>query len=198
MDQGPDEHRGNRPTPRRTDGDGGRHRGTAKRKPPSDTTSTSDAIHRATGEIKGVAGTLTSLAGDELRRFADRQVGTGADMVGQVAQSVRLAADNLDESLPQLAGLVREVADRGEELAETVRGQSTSDLAEMAVDFARRRPAVLLGAAAAAGFVFYRLLTAAPVSEDDEEEWADSEQDEAFGGGATGMPRSARGIPGGA
>jgi len=134
--------------------------------------------------LKGVAGTLTSLAGDELRRFADRQVDVGAEMVGHVAQSMRSAADSLDDNLPQLGGLAREAADRAEELAVTVRGQSASDLAQMAVDFARRRPAVLLGAAAAVGFVLYRVLTAVPLTgedDDSDEAWDGSEQDETYG-----------------
>jgi ElaB/YqjD/DUF883 family membrane-anchored ribosome-binding protein len=183
MDQGTDDRSIGKST-RRTGKDGGSQR-TSKRKPAGASRSgPSDVLHRASGEIKGVAGTLTSFAGDEVRRFADRQVDAGADMVGQVAQSVRAAADSLDQELPQLGGLVREAADRAEELAETVRGQSASDLMETAADFARRRPAVLLGAAAAVGFVLYRVLTAAPLTDEDDDadgEWAESDREENFG-----------------
>jgi hypothetical protein len=95
-----------------------------------------------------------------------------------MADSVRSAADSLDERVPQLAQLARGTADRIEDFSESIRDQSAAELFQSAADFARRRPSVLFGATAAIGFLLYRLATVAPVQDYDtfeEVDWEDWE-----------------------
>jgi ABC-type transporter Mla subunit MlaD len=49
------------------------------------------------------------------------QVTAGADMVEQVVESARAAAESLDQNAPQFAGLVRNAADRAEEFSQDLR-----------------------------------------------------------------------------
>src|SRR5680860_840477 len=58
----------------------------------------------------GVATTVTSQVQDAL----DQQVVRGARTITNVARSARRAADELETDAPQIAGLVRGVADRVE------------------------------------------------------------------------------------
>jgi hypothetical protein len=88
----------------------------------------------------------------------NQQVASGADLIGHVADSVRSAADNLDRSAPQLAGVVRGAAERVEEFSRDVRGQSVEELVRTASDFTRRQPALVFGLASLAGFVLLRVL----------------------------------------
>jgi len=89
-----------------------------------------------------------------------QQVGVGAGLVGHVAASTRVAADDLNRNAPQLAALVRDVSRRMEQFSQEIRGQSVDQLVRRTSDFARERPAVMFGAAAACGFFLFRLLKA--------------------------------------
>jgi hypothetical protein len=44
--------------------------------------------------------------------FMNDQIAAGADLVSDVAESVKGAAESLDQNAPQIAGLMREVAER--------------------------------------------------------------------------------------
>jgi hypothetical protein len=76
--------------------------------------------------------------------------------------SARLAADNLDQDAPQLAGLVRSAADRAEEFSQDLRDQSVGDLIRTASDFTRKQPALVFGLASLAGFLAFRVLKSSP------------------------------------
>jgi ElaB/YqjD/DUF883 family membrane-anchored ribosome-binding protein len=80
--------------------------------------------------------------------------------MGEVAEAARAAAQRLDQSVPQLANLIRSAGDRVDEFSRDIRGQSARELAATVSDFARRRPAVVFGMAAAIGFLGFRLLNA--------------------------------------
>ena len=139
-----------------------------------------EAAQDAKRQAREAASSLASQAHDRIRSLADRQVSAGADLVAEVADSVRSAAGSLDDTVPQLAHLAHSAADMVEEFSETMRDQSAAELLEAASDFARRRPSVLFGATAAIGFVMFRLLTAAaprqsPTYRDaDWEDWDDN------------------------
>jgi ElaB/YqjD/DUF883 family membrane-anchored ribosome-binding protein len=102
----------------------------------------------------GSASTLTSQVQDTL----DQQVVRGARMITNVAHSARRAADELETDAPQIAGLVRGVADRVEEYSRSLEHQSVTDIYEAASDFTRRQPAAVFGIAALAGFFALRSL----------------------------------------
>lgn len=108
----------------------------------------------------GMAATVTSQVQDAL----DQQVVRGAKTITNVAQSARRAADELEPDAPQIAGLVRGVADRVEEYSRNLETQSVSDIYEAASDFTRRQPALVFGLAALAGFFALRTLKSSSTS----------------------------------
>jgi hypothetical protein len=83
-------------------------------------------------------------------------------MVNHVVESARAAAERLDQNAPQLAGLVRNAADRAEEFSQDLRDQSVGDLIRMASDFTRKQPALVFGLASLAGFLAFRVLKSRP------------------------------------
>ncbi len=98
------------------------------------------------------ASTITSQVQDVL----DQQVVKGAKTLSNVANSARRAAEELETDTPQLAGLVRGIADRLQDYSRNLESQSVSDLYREASDFTRRQPAVVFGIAALAGFFALR------------------------------------------
>ena len=72
----------------------------------------------------GVATTITSQVQDAL----DQQVVRGARTITNVARSARRAANELETDAPQIAGLVRGVADRVEEYSRSLETQSVTDI----------------------------------------------------------------------
>ena len=104
--------------------------------------------------------TITS----QIQRALDQQVATGARTVTNVAHSARRAADELESDAPQIAGLVRSMANRVEEYSRNLENQSVTDIYQTASDFTRRQPAVVFGVAALAGFFALRTLKSSSTS----------------------------------
>jgi hypothetical protein len=116
-----------------------------------------DVARQASGQAKQAASSLASDATKRAKGFLNMQVTAGADMVEQVVESARAAAESLDQNAPQLAGLVRNAADRAEEFSQDLRDQTVEDLIRMASDFTRKRPALVFGLASLAGFLAFRV-----------------------------------------
>jgi hypothetical protein len=114
----------------------------------------------AADQAKRAASDAASTVSQQVKQFLDGQVGSGAEMVGHVANSVKRAADELDHDAPQLAGLVRGLAGRVDSYADDLRDQSVDQLVRAASDFTRRQPALVFGLAALAGFFAVRTLKA--------------------------------------
>jgi len=109
--------------------------------------------------------TATSLANEANQKtigFLNRQVSSSADFVSHVADSAKCAADNLEEKSPQLAGLVRDAAERVNGFSHEMRGKTVDELMRDASELTRRQPAMVFGFASLAGFVLFRLLKAKP------------------------------------
>ena len=100
------------------------------------------------------ASTLTS----QVQGVMDQQVARGAKVVSDVANSVRRAANELETDTPQLAGLVRGMADRLQDYSRNLEQQSVTDIYQGASDFTRQQPAIVFGLAALAGFFALRTL----------------------------------------
>jgi len=109
---------------------------------------------------QGAAATVT----EQVKHLLDRQVGSGADMMGHVAGAVKRAAQELDRDAPQLAGMVRTAAEQMDGYADGLRDQSVEQLMRGASDFTRRQPAMVFGLAALAGFLVLRTLKSSPSS----------------------------------
>jgi hypothetical protein len=145
-----------------------------------------DAARQAGGQAKQAATALASDATKQAKGFLNMQVTAGADLVEQVVESARAAAESLDQNAPQLAGLVRNAADRAEAFSQDLRDQTVEDLIRMASDFNRRRPALVFGLASLAGFVAFRVLKSSvpKPSWDSERSWEHEHMSERFEGRA--------------
>jgi hypothetical protein len=105
--------------------------------------------------------TASTITG-QVKALLDEKVGDGADVVGYLASSVHTAAEDLDENSPQLASLVRGVADRLDGYATDLRDQSAEQLLRAASNYTRRQPAVVFGLAALVGFFAMRTIKSTP------------------------------------
>jgi hypothetical protein len=121
-----------------------------------------DAAREASDQAKQAASSLASDATKQAKGFLNMQVTAGADMVDHVVESARTAAESLDQNAPQLAGLVRNAADRAEEFSQDLRDQTVEDLIRTASDFTRKQPALVFGLASLAGFLAFRVLKSNP------------------------------------
>ena len=131
----------------------------------SDTLSqVSDAAQSATSTAKKTASEAASTITSQVKELLDSQLASGAEMVGYLGNSAQRAADDLDQNAPQLAGLVRGVADRIEGYAYDMRDQSVDQLFRSASNFTRRQPALVFGLAALAGFFAFRTIRSTPLS----------------------------------
>jgi hypothetical protein len=127
----------------------------------------SEATSKLTGAARQVGeqamdavNTLSSEATGSVKGILNRQVGAGADVVRQVGEAVKAAADKLDQDAPQLAGVAREAAGKIDTLSAQLSGKSADELFQDASDFARRQPAIVFGGAALIGFALFRLFRA--------------------------------------
>ena len=112
------------------------------------------AFEKAQQAGSEAASTITN----QVKALLDEKVSDGADIVGHLASSVQCAAEDLDQNSPQLAGLVRGVADRLDHYAIDLRDQSIDQLVRAASNYTRRQPAVVFGLAALAGFFALRTI----------------------------------------
>jgi hypothetical protein len=114
----------------------------------------------AQDQESGAVSTITS----QVQGALDQQITRGAIMMTNVARSARRAADELDTDAPQVAGLVRGVADQVEQYSRSLENQSVTDVYQAASDFTRRQPAVVFGIAALAGFFALRTVKSSSTS----------------------------------
>jgi hypothetical protein len=132
----------------------------------SDTASKiADAARQAGNQAKQAASSLASDATKQAKGFLNMQVTAGADIMSHVVDSARIAAENLEQEAPQLAGLVRSLADRAEDFSQDLHGQTVGDLIRTASDFTRKQPALVFGLASLAGFLAFRVLKSRPPEE---------------------------------
>jgi ElaB/YqjD/DUF883 family membrane-anchored ribosome-binding protein len=122
----------------------------------------SSVAQQATEGAKQSAAYAVNMVSSQLKELLDQQVVNGADMIGHVAKSAQLAADDLDQNVPQVAKLVRGLADRIEVVADDIRDQTAEELVKNVTDFTRRQPALTFGLAALAGFFVFRALKSSP------------------------------------
>lgn len=118
------------------------------------------AARQAMDQTMDAVSTLSSEATGSVKGILNRQVGAGADVVRQVGEAVKAAADKLDQEAPQLAGVAREAARKIDTISTQLSAKSAGELFQDASDFARRQPAVVFGGAALVGFALFRLFRA--------------------------------------
>jgi len=118
----------------------------------------------AATKAKQAASETAATVTEQVKQLLDRQVGSGADMVGHLAGAAKRAAQELDREAPQVAGLVRTADGRLDGYANDLRDQSVEQLFRTASDFTRRQPAMVFGLAALVGFFALRTLKSTPSS----------------------------------
>jgi ElaB/YqjD/DUF883 family membrane-anchored ribosome-binding protein len=123
----------------------------------------SSLAYQATDTVLQAASDSASSISHQVTDMLDRQVVNGADMIHQVASSTRLAADDMTERMPQVAGMVRSVADRIDGYADGMRDKTVDQMVASAADFTRRQPVAVFGLAALAGFLVLRAFGNAPM-----------------------------------
>jgi hypothetical protein len=121
-----------------------------------------DVAQQAGTQAMEAAASLASDAQQKAKGLLNMQVTAGADLADHLAESAHCAADNLDQNAPQLADLVRGAAERVDQFAHDLRGQTVEDLVRSASDFTRRQPALVFGLASLAGFLAFRVLKSTP------------------------------------
>jgi ElaB/YqjD/DUF883 family membrane-anchored ribosome-binding protein len=92
----------------------------------------------------------------QVQELLDQQVVKGAKTVSNIASSAKRAADELETEAPQLAGLVRGMADRLQDYSRDLEDKSVTDIYRAASDFTRQQPAIVFGLGALAGFLALR------------------------------------------
>lgn len=149
---------------RETSGEKNRARKETADTPGDALTEASRAASDVAGKASQVASDAASSITDQVKGLLDKQVGNGANMVGHLAGSAMLAADDLHRNAPQLAGLLQGVAHRLESYADDLHEQSVDELWRSASNYTRRQPAVVFGLAALVGFFALRTLKSTPVT----------------------------------
>jgi ElaB/YqjD/DUF883 family membrane-anchored ribosome-binding protein len=124
--------------------------------------STSRIAKSALSQAQEAGSEAASTITGHVKALLDEKVNDGANIVGHLASSAQCAAEDLDQNSPQLAGLVRGVADRLDNYATDLRDQSVDQLVRAASNYTRRQPAVVFGLAALAGFFALRTIKSTP------------------------------------
>ena len=142
-------------------------------------------------QAKEAATSLAVEAGENAKQLMNKQVGNGADFIGHVAASVKVAARSLDDHAPQLAKWAEGMATRADEFSASIRYQTVDELYANASDYARRKPALVFGLAATCGFLLFRLFKASPDAVQPQRQGG-----ELFGGGASSSSGANQGVGG--
>jgi hypothetical protein len=115
-----------------------------------------DEASGAVADIKAEGAEVAEVAKERASHFAEEQKRAGADQAAGLARAVHHAAEDLEESSPQLARHVHEAASAMDGFARTLRDSSASELMARGEDLARRQPVAFFGAAVLAGFALAR------------------------------------------
>jgi hypothetical protein len=117
-----------------------------------------ETVRVAAGTVASQAKSLASNVAHELGTSTEAGVGKGADVIEGVAQAIRTAANELDQTSPTMARSIRTAAGQLEAFTNTIRGKSVGDLMNAAKDLARSRPTYFIAGAVIAGIAISRFI----------------------------------------
>ncbi|WP_209428244.1 hypothetical protein [Pararhodobacter sp. SW119] len=120
---------------------------------------------RTASELREQGSEIASSVMEGADRYAREQKDAGAQHVASVARAVERAADELEETSPELARHVHDAATSVERFSDRIRQGNVRDLIHDANDFARREPALFFGAAVIAGMALSRFLRSSAAHE---------------------------------
>ena len=121
----------------------------------------SDMARDTGAKAKDAASDAASAVSEQVKEVLDRQIGDSWNVVSKFAGSAKRTADELQQSSPLVAGLVRDFASKVEDYSGEMQDQTVEQLMRTAADFTRRQPAVIFGLTALAGFLVFRTLKSA-------------------------------------
>jgi F0F1-type ATP synthase membrane subunit b/b' len=123
----------------------------------------SEALHavqdnagQVVAEAKSQGVELLDQAQSRAEKLAEEGKDNGAEQGLGLSRAIRHAADDLEDSSPDLARHVRAAAGSLQGISEALRDRSAGQLIQDATDFARRQPTIFFAAAALAGFALVR------------------------------------------
>ena len=117
-----------------------------------------EAMRATASAVSAQAAELTANVTEELGATAEAQKERGAEAMHRFANAVRTAAQELDDSSPQIARQIRAAASSVDSLSDNLHSKSVGDLFNAATEFARNQPAAFFAGAVIAGFAFSRFL----------------------------------------
>src|SRR4051812_39809054 len=94
---------------------------------------------------------------EQAGKAANKTVSSGAEAAQTVGQAAESAAQVLDDSLPMLAGYVRNAAHYTNELADQLRDKKAEELLSTAMRWCREQPLLTLAGATVLGFALARI-----------------------------------------
>ncbi|MBR1153611.1 YtxH domain-containing protein [Bradyrhizobium sp. JYMT SZCCT0428] len=120
--------------------------------------SSTDAIKGQASDLVDAAKDVASQATDKLKDAVNSQKTSGAEYVGNLAETMRRAAREFDRDLPLAGSYIRKAASQIEGVSNHIRNGNLNDVVRNAQSFARRQPTAFLGLAVLAGFGAVRFL----------------------------------------
>jgi hypothetical protein len=97
---------------------------------------------------------------DEAGKLADKSMSSGVEAAQAVGKAAESAAQALDETLPLLAGYVRNAAQYTSQFADSLRDKKADELLGNAVTWSRQQPMLTLAGAVVLGFALSRVAKA--------------------------------------
>jgi hypothetical protein len=107
-------------------------------------------------DVKAAKDELSSAAAAKAEALAEQGKQVGYERGAGLADATRRAADDLEETSPEIARHIRTAADSIESVANSLRERSVGELMQDASGFARQQPVAFFGAAVIAGFAIAR------------------------------------------
>ncbi|WP_291295420.1 hypothetical protein [Elioraea sp.] len=118
-----------------------------------------DVRDKAAGVVERVGekgGEVLDAAKSRVEGLAEEGKEAGAGKLSAVANAILAAADDLEDSSPEIARHVRSAADAIEGISGAMHQRSSGQLFHDLSDFARRQPTAFFGVTAMAGFALVR------------------------------------------
>jgi gas vesicle protein len=117
-----------------------------------------EALKDHASDFVDAAKDVASQATDKIKDAVNDRKSSGAEYVGNLADTMRRAAREFDTDLPLAGTYIRKAASQVEGVSDTIRKGNFNDLVRNAQLFARRQPTAFLSLAVLAGFGVVRFL----------------------------------------
>jgi hypothetical protein len=137
----------------------------------------------ANGEKAGGVASIVPAIREQAGKLAEKSKVAGVETTDAVGKAVESAANVLQDTVPALAGYVRNAATYTNKLADSLRDEKAEDLIASAVSWGRKQPLMVVAGAALLGFTLARLVKSGAV---EQMPTAEAKSTEAMAGGAGG------------